>query len=83
MRVDSVCGGGIACASGAQQRMRAYPHKPTEKKDYENRDGEPRVGRRRKAASTAAAMMMAMVMVTSMPMRAAGRDRGSQVERLW
>jgi hypothetical protein len=29
------------------------------------------------------AMMMTMAMVTSMPMRAAGHDPGSQVEGLW
>jgi hypothetical protein len=60
--------------------MRALPDKPAEKKNHKNRNGEPRVGRHPIAAAIAAAMMMTMA--TSMTMRAAGSDRGSQVERL-
>lgn len=79
-RVGNICGAVIA--SEMQQRMRALPDKPAEKKNHKNRNGEPRVGRHPIAAAIAAAMTMMMTMATSMPMRAAGRDRGSQVEGL-
>jgi hypothetical protein len=65
-----------------QQRMRAYPDKPAEKKDHKNGNAEPRVRRHPNGAATAAVMMV-MAMVTSTPMRAAGRDPGIQVEDLW
>lgn len=79
LRVGGICGGGIA--SEMQQRMRALPDKPAEEKDDKNRNGEPRVVRHPNGAATAAAMMMTVV--TSMPMRAAGREPSSQVEDLW
>lgn len=73
---------GAGIASEMQQRMRALPDKPAEKKDHKNRNGEPRVGRHSNGAATAAAAMMMTTMVTSMPIRAAGRDPGSQVDGL-
>lgn len=63
--------------------MRALPDKPAEKKDHKNRNGDPRVGRDPNAAAATAAAMMVVTMATSMPMRAAGRDPGSQVDTLW
>jgi hypothetical protein len=80
LRVGKIWGAVIAF--GTPERMRAYPDKPAEKKDHNNRNGDPHVGRNPNGAATASAAMMMMAMVTSMSMRAAGRDPGSQVDAL-
>ena len=76
LRVGKVCGARIA--SGMLKRMSALPDQPAEKKNHKKRNDELRVRRHSSGATTAAAMM---TMMTSVPMRAAGRDRGSQMER--
>lgn len=67
-------------ASDMQQRMRAHPDKPAEKKDHKNRNGVHHV---RRQLGAVAMTMTAMTMAAPMPVRADGRVPDIQVGNLW